>query len=56
MGQGVGFIKEGLDSLADGGMLGDVTELLELAGFEEEVGFGDEVEVADISKAFADKA
>lgn len=37
-------------------MFGDLAELLELAGFEEEVGFGEKVVVADISEAFADKA
>lgn len=54
--QGVGFVKEGVDCLANGGVFGYLAEQFELAGFEEEVGFGDEVEVANISEAFADKA
>lgn len=37
-------------------MFGDLAELFKLAGFEEEMDFGEEVVVADISEAFADKA
>lgn len=54
--QSVSFVEESVDFLADGGMFGDLAELFELAGFEEEVGFGKEVVVADISESLADEA
>lgn len=54
--QGVSFVEEGVDFLADGGMFGDLAELFELAGFEEEVGFGEEVVAAYISESLADEA
>ena len=37
-------------------MLGDLAEPFELAGFEEEVEFGEEEVVADFSEKFADEA
>ena len=37
-------------------MFGDLAKLFELAGFEEEVGFGEEEVVADFSEALADEA
>ena len=36
-------------------MVGDLAELFELAGFEKEVGFREDVVVADVSEASADK-
>lgn len=37
-------------------MLGDLAKLFKLAGFEEQVGFGKDVVVADVSEAFTYKA
>ena len=37
-------------------MFGYLAELFELAGLEEQMGFGEEVTGANISEAFADKS
>ncbi len=54
--QDVGFIEESVDFLADDGVFGDPAKLLELAGFEKEVNFRQEVRVANVSEELADQA
>lgn len=54
--QDVGFVEERVNFLTDGGMFRDLAEPFELAGFEEEVDFGEEVVVADFGEMFADEA